>query len=373
MPIILKIVFISWLISGCDHKTVRSGDQENTTGYSQNLATSLPPGAATIHSDYLNPDFTAVSGNDLEQAIRSIPEFSSFILYRDGEIISEMYNNGGAANRPANIKSASKSILSALTGIALREGFIESIDDPVSGYLPANFDGIDDSLKHQITIRHLLMMNSGLRSTSFGNYGAWVVSRDWVGHAIRGPQVHPPGRSMAYSTGDTHILSAVLSEASGMSTRQLAERYLFTPMNQRIGGWDRDPQGYFFGGNNMALSPYALLEFGKLYLNGGMYNGVQVLDPEWIHKSLTTYQHGISFNSRRHDYGYLWWHNTFGGHSVWFAWGYGGQYLFLIPEMDAVIVLTGNPDTRSRGMNNRIYTIMETTVIPYLAGSIKRD
>ncbi|TVQ10541.1 MAG: class C beta-lactamase-related serine hydrolase [Balneolaceae bacterium] len=373
MSLHLKLIIIAILFGGCHYTSDRSGVPVNTSTEMPYVAASLQPGVTNVHTLYQNSDFPAVSGNDLEQAIRSIPEFSSFILYRDGEIISEMYKNGGAANRPANIKSASKSILSALTGIALREGFIESIDDPLSGYLPGYFDGIDDSLKHQITIRHLLMMKSGLRSTSFGNYGAWVVSRDWVGYAIRGPQVHPPGRSMAYSTGDTHILSAVLSEASGMSTRQLAERYLFTPMNQGIGGWDRDPQGYFFGGNNMALSPYALLEFGRLYLNGGMYNGVQVLDPEWIQKSLTTYQHGISFNSRRHDYGYLWWHNTFGGHSVWFAWGYGGQYLFLIPEMDAVVVLTGNPDTRSRGMNNRIYSIMETTVIPYLAGSTKRD
>ncbi|MFU8858965.1 MAG: serine hydrolase domain-containing protein [Cyclonatronaceae bacterium] len=312
---------------------------------------------------------TDISDDDLEQAIRSIRELSSFILYRDGDILKEIYDNNGSANKPSNIKSASKSILSALTGISLDLGYIESIDDPVSRYLPGYFESIDDSLKNGITVRHLLMMNSGLRSTSFRNYGAWVVSRDWVGYAIQGPLNNPPGTTMTYSTGDTHILSAVLAEASGLSTRQLAERYLFGPMNQRIGGWDRDPQGYFFGGNNMALSPYALLEFGKLYLNGGSVNGVQILDPEWIQKSLTIYQRSISFNSRRHDYGYLWWYNTFAGHEVWFAWGYGGQYLFLIPELNAAVVLTGNPDTRSRGMNNRIYSILETSIIPYLASS----
>ncbi|MCA1801448.1 MAG: beta-lactamase family protein [Rhodothermaceae bacterium] len=308
-----------------------------------------------------------ISDEDLEKAVRSIPELSSFILYRNGEILNEIYNNNGSANRPANIKSASKSVLSALTGIALNLGYIDSIDDPVSRYLPGYFENVDDSLKYSITVRHLLMMNSGLRSTSFRNYGAWVLSRDWVGYALKGPLNNQPGTTMTYSTGDTHILSAVLTEASGMSTRQLAEQYLFSPMGQNIGGWDRDPRGYFFGGNNMAVSPRALLEFGKLYLNGGRYNNMQILDPEWVEESLTIYQRSISFNSRRHDYGYLWWHNTFHGYQVWFAWGYGGQYLFLIPELNAAVVLTGNPDTRSRGTNNRIYSVMENSIIPYLS------
>lgn len=379
MSATLKIFILIALSGWCDHNsgtnTVSRNLSENQVTDKQiagdpsdRLITTLPEDQN--FRDGWNASLLAdVTDEQLEKAVRSIPELSSFILYRDGEILNEIYDNNGSANRPSNIKSASKSVLSALTGIALDQGYIESIDDPVSRYLPGYFESVDDSMKNSITVRHLLMMNSGLRSTSFRNYGAWVVSRDWVGYAIQGPLINPPGTTMTYSTGDTHILSAVLAEASGMSTRQLAERYLFGPMNQRIGGWDRDPQGYFFGGNNMAVSPRALLEFGKLYLNGGRYNEIQILDPEWVEESLTTYQRSISFNSRRHDYGYLWWHNTFAGHEVWFAWGYGGQYLFLIPELNAAVVLTGNPDTRSRGMNNRIYSILETSIIPYLAAS----
>jgi CubicO group peptidase (beta-lactamase class C family) len=374
MPLTIKLLIVIALFSWCDHNsgtTTESGrlsDKQVSDNPSDRMISTLPDDQNGRNGE-TGTLRAVISDEDLEQAVRSIPELSSFILYRDGEILNEIYFNNGSANRPANIKSASKSILSALTGIALNRGYIKSIDDPVSRYLPGYFKSVDDSLKNSITVRHLLMMNSGLRSTSFRNYGAWVLSRDWVGYAIQGPLNYPPGTTMTYSTGDTHILSAVLTEASGMSTRQLAERYLFNPMGQRIGGWDRDPRGYFFGGNNMAVSPRALLEFGKLYLNDGRYNNTQVLDPEWVEESLTTYQRSISFNSRRHDYGYLWWHNTFAGQQVWFAWGYGGQYLFLIPELNAAVVLTGNPDTRSRGMNNRIYSILETSIIPYIGAS----
>jgi CubicO group peptidase (beta-lactamase class C family) len=377
MSVNSKILIICLMFTACEQTDRTSGETENDTGFEAIILT----GKSRVLPDTAESGFGNIHGSrsvaptvtleELEQSLEMLPELTSFMLYRDGDIISEFYYNGGASDRPSNIKSASKSIISALTGIAIQEGFIGSIDDPVAEYLPAYFDGLDDpdSLKHSITIRHLLTMSSGLRSTSFRNYGAWVTSRDWVGHAIRGPQLYPPGTRMSYSTGDSHILSAVLTRASGMSTMQLAERYLFSPMDVRIGGWDRDPQGFYFGGNNMALSPSGLLEFGKLYMNNGIHNGRQILDPDWVSQTLTTQHTRISFNNRGHDYGYLWWRNTFSGYDVWFAWGYGGQYIFLIPEINSIAVLTGNPDSRTRGMNNRIYTLLETVIIPFLAGT----
>lgn len=299
-------------------------------------------------------------------SVRAVPSISSLIVYHDSTIHTEWYRGSLNRNRTMNIKSASKSVLSALVGIAIEQGHISSIDDSVATYLPKYFSNTDPTEKHAITIRHLLTMSSGLESTSFGNYGRWVTSRDWVRFVVNSDLEAVPGTRMRYSTGDSHILSAVLTEATGMSTRAFAERYLFGPLGVRIGGWDRSPEGYFFGGNNMALSPGGLLAFGQLYLGKGQFNGRQILSEEWVSESLKTHFSRTSFNSRGHSYGFKWWNNTFGTYRANFAWGYGGQYVFVISDLNAVVVVTGNPDTRTRGVNDLIYNLMDDVIIPYL-------
>ena len=316
------------------------------------------------HNAIITPD-------ELYQAVGNIPDVSSFIVYQHGELKAERFWRNHQRNRQLNIKSASKNLLSTLVGFALQDGFIESIDDPISRYLSGYMRTVQSEAKQRITVRHLLTMSSGLPSTSFGNYGRWVASRDWTRAALGGELEAEPGTRMRYSTGDTHILSAVLTEATGMSTRAYAESRLFQPIGVRIGGWDRSPEGYYFGGNNMALSPAGLLEYGKLYLNGGRFNGDQLLPEAWVIESMQPVFRNTSFNPRGHNYGYLWWSNTFGNAvtkaEVFFAWGYGGQYVFVIPSLDAVVVITGNPDTRSRGMNGLIYQTMDEFVVPFLS------
>jgi CubicO group peptidase (beta-lactamase class C family) len=265
-----------------------------------------------------------------------------------------------------NIKSASKSVLNALVAIALERGELESLDAPIANYLPKYFAKVpQQDLRRQITVRHLLTLSSGLPSTSIYNYGAWVSSKDWIAYSLNQEPIAPPGTRFIYSTGDTHLLAAVLTQAVGMPLRTYAQRHLFDPLGVEIGAWDRDPQGIYFGGNNVALSPKALLSFGKLYLDGGTVDERRVLSTEWIKASWTPRFIRSSFNGR-HDYGYLWWRADFGGHSTWFAWGYGGQFLFVIPALDAVVVITGDPDAPSRGGNEVIYTLMDEIVVPYL-------
>ena len=308
----------------------------------------------------------SVDTPSLRATVENLEGLSSFVLYQRGAIRHEHYANGATRTRPSNIKSASKSVLGVLTGIALERGHLDSLDTPVADLLPANFGALDDERKRQITVEHLLTMSSGLRSTSFRNYGAWVTSPDWVAFALAQPLEHAPGTRMVYSTGDTHLLAAALTAATGVPLRQFAQQHLFDPLGVRIGGWDRDPQGVYFGGNNMALSPAALVELGALHLNDGRRNGQQLVPPDWIARSWQAHFPGASFNHRRHDYGYLWWRNTLSGHDVWFAWGHGGQHLFIVPSLDAVVVFTANPDRRHPGLNNAIYAAMEQAVIPWL-------
>lgn len=327
--------------------------------------------AAFVHI----PRNNTISLDELYQAVGSIPEISSFQIYQDGEVKVERYWRGHQPNRAMNIKSASKTILSTLTGLALQEGFIESLDDPIARYIPDYMRVLQPEAKQRITVRHLLTMSSGLETTSFGNYGRWVVSRDWTRAALRGELQAEPGTRMQYSTGDTHILSAVLTEATGMTTRAYAESRLFQPMGIRVGGWDRSPEGYYFGGNNLALSPAALMAYGRLYLDGGVFNGEQLIPADWVQESMQPVFFGTSFNPRAHNYGYLWWNNTFGNGEtaaeVYFAWGFGGQYVFVIPSLHAVVVLTGNPDARGRGANGQIYRTMDTYIVPWVHQQVR--
>ncbi|MCC5927369.1 MAG: serine hydrolase [Bacteroidetes bacterium] len=206
--------------------------------------------------------FSTISKDDVLDAVSQIPEVSSFIIYQNEGVIAERYWRNHRGDLPLNIKSASKNVLSTLVGIAIEEGFIESIDDQIALYLTDYMRDADHDVKRDITIRHLLTMSSGLPSTSFGNYGRWVVSRDWTRAALNGELEAEPGTRMRYSTGDTHILSAVLSEATGMSTRAYAESRLFRPMGVRIGGWDRSPEDewpYLYNDGHVCCAFFSLI------------------------------------------------------------------------------------------------------------------
>lgn len=264
-----------------------------------------------------------------------------------------------------NMKSASKSIISLLVGIAIDRGLIENKEQPIHGYFTEYFELLpeSDSLKWTITIEDLLTMRSGLETTSFHNYGRWVTSDDWVKYALEQPMVEKPGGDMVYSTGTSHLLSVIIEKASGMSTRAFAEKYLFEPMNIEPGSWQQDPNGYYFGGNNMAMKPSDMVKVGQMVLNGGTYEGRRIVSKEWIRNSFKTYTRS---NYNPYDYGYMWWNKMVGEYKVFFAWGYGGQYIFMLPELDAVIVITSSlaGATQSRRYKEPVFDLLQSELIP---------
>ncbi len=290
---------------------------------------------------------------------------SSLLIARYGNLVAEHYFRGATARQQVNIKSASKSVLGILFGIAVDEGYFPNLDAPISTWFP-DYYAQDDipPAKRAITLHHLLTMTPGLETTSFQNYGAWVSSRNWATYALDQPIVHTPGGdAMVYSTGTTHLISVILSKATGQSTLAWAREKLFRPMGIALPSWDRDPQGFYLGGNNMALTPRQLLAIGQLYLDGGSYEGRQLVSPEWIKHSTTRY---VNRSYRGFHYGYFWWLEDFGGYDTWFAWGYGGQYVFIIPELDLVVACTSALTGRPRGVdhNARIYELLEHYVLP---------
>ena len=275
----------------------------------------------------------------VETAAGTLPRLHSLLVSWRGALLLERYYNGARATRPANIKSASKSIISALVGIAIDRRHLSGVDQLVAPYFPEILGPKSEPSRRTITIEHLLSMRSGLASTSNRNYGAWVQSPNWVRHALTRPLEGTPGTTLDYSTGNTHILSAILTKAAGASTWQFAQEALAKPLGFALARWPQDPQGVYFGGNDMLLTPRQMVQFGELYLHRGQVNGRQVVPASWVAESFVP--RGRSGWSDE-LYGYGWWIREMAGVPAYYAWGYGGQFIFVIPALDLVVVSTSS-------------------------------
>jgi CubicO group peptidase (beta-lactamase class C family) len=321
----------------------------------------------------------------IDTAARALPRLHSLLVSQHGELIFERYYNRRQANQPDNIKSASKSIISALVGVAVERGLIGDVRTPIVKYFP-ELASDADHVKQAITLEDLLTMRSGLEGTSNRNYGAWVTSRNWVQHALARPMFAPPGAVMEYSTGNTHLLSAVLTKASGRSTWQFANEVLANPLGFTLPQWPRDPQGIYFGGNDMLMTPRQMVKFGELYLNKGRVGGRQVVPERWVAQSCDGRarefrpgeRRGIRIDAnqppdpmRDRRYGYLWWVYEIGTHETCFAWGYGGQYIFVVPDLDLVIVTTASPDVSEerRGHRQQVFDILQRQIVGPLSAA----
>ena len=296
------------------------------------------------------------------ETAHSLPRIKSLLVSQNGELILERYFNGTNQEDQSNIKSVSKSVISALVGIAIQKGHIDSIELPITEYFGEDWTN-DNPLKKEITVQYLLTMQSGVETTSNRNYGRWIASSNWVTFALQQPLQTTPGRLMEYSTGNTHLLSAILTKATGLNTLNFAREALTEPLGFRLMPWPQDAQGIYFGGNDMELTPRQMLLFGELYLNHGAVSGIQVIPREWIDDTLRN-----SVQSRRdrnRSYGYGWWIKEMVGHNAHYAWGFGGQFIVIVPTLNLVVVTTSssNPGTERRAHTRSIYDLLEYDVI----------
>jgi len=253
-----------------------------------------------------------------------------------------------------------------LAGIAIDRRVIE-LDARVAPLLRGRMPADADPLVQQITVRHLLGMRAGLESTSGRNYGRWVSSPDWLRFALSRPMVDVPGGRMIYSTGTSHILAAVLARATGRDVRSLAQDWLGTPLGFTVPEWRRDPQGLHFGGNDMALTPQAMLAFGECCRNGGRLGARQVIPAEFLREAWRP--QGISAFSGQ-LYGLGWWIAEAQGQAVIFAWGYGGQMIYLVPGLDMTVVMTSDPDVpRVPGQVMTRHALLAEAILPAFLGA----
>jgi CubicO group peptidase (beta-lactamase class C family) len=317
----------------------------------------LPASSRQDHSSNYSSNYSSGAA-----AAASLPRLHSLLVSQHGTLALEYYAPGHGATRLANVKSVSKSLISTLVGIAIERKLIGGVREPIARWFPELRKDADPR-KQTITIEDLLTMRSGLESTSGGQYGSWVRSRNWVRYALGRPMVSDPGSSMEYSTGTSHILSAILTKATKRSTHDFAREALARPIGITLAPWQRDPQGIFFGGNEMLMTPRQMLAVGELYLNRGRARGGQVVPAAWVDASCTPRTRSRWDPDR--EYGYGWWSQGFAGQRACFAWGFGGQYIFVFRELSLVVVVTSSTagDDERRGYRRQLFDLLETHIL----------
>ncbi|MEM7720940.1 MAG: serine hydrolase [Pseudomonadota bacterium] len=300
------------------------------------LASALLPLAAPALGQSAGFEASAASLGD---------RLHSLIVQQNGQEVFARAYGGRGLDRVANVKSVSKTLLALMTGIAIDRGVIAGADAPV---LPLLGRAPTGDARDAITVGHLLSMQTGLASTSGPNYGAWVSSRDWVASALAQEIESTPGGDFIYSTGGWHILGAALSRQADASLLELARTWLGRPLGVDFAPWVQDPQGRYLGGNDMALSPRDLLRIGQMVLDGGQWDGAQVVPAGWLSES---WQPRARSPWSGDQYGYGWFLTRLGGTDVAYGRGFGGQMLAVAPERRVVIAITSDPTrpARSRG------------------------
>ena len=292
----------------------------------------------------------------------SLQTLKAVIVSIDGKEVASRAYNGSSLSGSNNIKSASKSIVSALVGVAIDRKILEGVEQPIASLLRPEFPPNPDPRLERVTIGNLLSMQSGLSRMSGPNYGRWVASRNWVRFALGAGFDGEPGGGMLYSTASTHLLSAILTKASGRSTLALARDW-FKPLDGfAIGSWERDPQGIYLGGNQMAMTARSLLAFGELYRRGGVTaDGERILSQSWINQSWTQRTNSV-FNGD--GYGYCWFIKEMAGENVFYAWGYGGQMLYIVPSKKLSVVMTSREDAPSArtGYRDALHGLMTNII-----------
>jgi CubicO group peptidase (beta-lactamase class C family) len=311
--------------------------------------------------------------DDLDtQVPERYPQVRSLLVVRHGYLVYERYWHGVDAADGHNSYSVTKSVTSALVGIALGERHLQGLDQTVGELLAAHLPNNTDPRLGRVTLQQLLTMTGGLagddRSTG-GDEGLidrLFNSRDWVGHILGRPLAYNPGTAFAYSNATSHLLSAIVADATGQSTLAFARARLFNPLGirsdkaseptiltwppspaqnkayeQAAVAWPKDPRGYHFGAGWLRLPARDLAKFGYLYLNGGRWDTTQVVPADYVRASTQPHSHPPQLGPED-GYGYQWWTTSVNLHASFVASGFGGQRIQVIPDLDLVVVITAD-------------------------------
>ncbi len=280
---------------------------------------------------------------------------NSLLVERHGVLVAEAYFGGFGADSLNTVWSVTKSFTSALIGIAMDRGYIEDVDQPIGDFLTPVVPDLDVE-KGSITLRQLLTMSCGLPWVEEGldsEYMDWINSEDQLTYVLDKPLAYLPGARFDYSDGAAHLASVVLSEAVGSTAHAFARQYLFEPLGFGPTDWWVDNRGYNLGGVGLGITSRDMVKFGRLYLDGGVWDGRRIVSSEWVNASTRPQIVTDPDDPDSSEYGYFWWIDGCSVHSCYRASGYSGQLIFVLPGLDLVVVVTSDwSGDRNRAIAN---------------------
>jgi CubicO group peptidase (beta-lactamase class C family) len=320
-------------------------------------------------------------------------EVHSMLIYKDNMLVLEEYFQGHRYkwDAPAyhgelvnwdrsmahEMMSVTKSFTSACIGIAIDEGFIESVHQSIFDYLP-DHQHLKVDNREYITIEHLVTMTSGLAwdewSVAHGSSAndidmLWFDCEETISCVLERPWWKEPGELFTYNGGGMVILTEIIKNATNMNIDEFSMKYLFEPLGTENTRWTQFPGGAWDGSGAFYISPRDMIKFGATYLNDGLWNGERIISSNWVEKSSTPFGNNIGINipgedSGKNGYGYTWWTSELsysGAKTKMFrAGGWGGQEIMVFPELDMVVVFTGG----NYAKKTKLYKLLEKNILP---------
>jgi len=311
--------------------------------------------------------------SELEPVVTSeYSNIDSIVVVRNGSIAYERYYNGYGPNATHHVASVTKSIISALIGIAIDAKYIKNVEQKVLDFFPEYvLDAAADRQKQEITIRHLLTMTAPYPFEDWQEpLDKMCMEPDWVKYTLDMLGQKGSIGTFKYSTAGAHLLSAIITRSTGKSAREFANERLFKLIGMKeiqdyemtsfgfddlfgsnVKGWVNDPHSISTGGWGLTLSPRDMARFGLLYLDHGIWDNNQIISKTWIDESTAM---------NPNNYGYLWWLREENGVFAYLALGDGGNVICCIPELDLVVAITSefilNPRDR--------WTLIKEHILP---------
>jgi CubicO group peptidase (beta-lactamase class C family) len=276
---------------------------------------------------------------DTVEYIKNNSLIYSLIISKNDKIIHQQYFNGQDSTTLFNDQSLTKSVTALLIGIAIDKGYIKSVDEKVADFFP-ELKTDTDKRKQDITIRQVMNQASGFYHEGV-NVGALLNIPDPSGYVIKAPLVSEPGKVFRYNNAATHLLSAIITKSTGMDTRAFAKKFLFDPLGITHFDWKKMNDGYYDGCGllSIRLRSLDMLKLGNLVLNKGVYHHRQIVPAKWIASIINpevTYKTPWGLDNSL--YGLCWYHADYQGTKITYALGWGGQFMFIIPSLKAVIM-----------------------------------
>ena len=280
--------------------------------------------------------------NMLENLIKEAYGLDSITIIRNGVMVLDVYFHSLNQNTLHVIHSCTKSIMSILIGIAIDQGYIKDIHQPVIVFFPEKRFANLDERKKAITLKHLLIMAPGLQCRDSYRY-VWKGMRemrysdDWIQYMLDLPMAEAPGIRFEYCNGASFLLSAIIQKVTGMKTLEFARKHLFNPLGITSVEWGTNPQGITIGWGEMSLRPQDMAKIGYLCLKLGQWENRQIISKAWIESS--TRKHIDTNRLQRQGYGYQWWVLPNGSY---LAVGYQGQFIIVLPQKNLIVVFTSD-------------------------------